>query len=332
MEIAAAQTTKNAKTKRRFLPVSLALALTVAYAVIATTLITLRAVVDELAFLSTGWIVLLAVVPLVPWLVPALAPAVQRIAPFVKQIKLPGGIEISLSSAERPVAGLGTVETALTSDHLVHGLAANASPFMLTDAMTVIKGVQSMRKANAEAVVVDLAWGAKWRLPNLYFLAWILANDPLTRWLVFTEARGQTSGYFVGVSAAAELRARIETVYPEYATAGQQLEFYDPTQLQNPQQLANEFNKIRSAVAPPNAGDVPTLAWVTTADLRDLLGPRLAATSIRWSGELDRAALEAIVRSPEPYVAATTADGKFRGLIEQRIVVLEFARRVLESN
>ncbi len=63
MEIAAAQTTKNAKTKRRFLPVSLALALTVAYAVIATTLITLRAVVDELAFLSTGWIVLLAVVP-----------------------------------------------------------------------------------------------------------------------------------------------------------------------------------------------------------------------------------------------------------------------------
>jgi hypothetical protein len=39
------------------------------------------------------------------------------------------------------------------------------------------------------------------------------------------------------------------------------------------------------------------------------LGPRLAATSVRWSGEFDRAALETIVRSREPYVAATTADG-----------------------
>ena len=140
------------------------------------------------------------------------------------------------------------------------------------------------------------------------------------------------SGCFVGICAAAEVRGRIEAVYPQYATAGQQLQFYDPTNLQNQQQLADQFNRIRTTVAPPVTGEVPTLGWITTAELRDLLGPNLAAASVGWSSELDRAGLETIVRSAVPYVAATTSDGRFRGLIEQRQVALDFARRVLEAN
>lgn len=250
----------------------------------------------------------------------------------MQKVKLPLGIEISLSEAARPVAGLGTVEAVLTQDHLAHGLSMMATPFTTTDAMTVIEGVQMMRRSGAEALVVDLADGAKWRLPNLYFLAWILANEPRTRWLVCTETRGGTPVVFVGICAAAELRASIEVAHPAYAEVGQRLEFRDPTQLQNQQQLAHEFNKIRAAVAPPVAGEVPTLAWVTPAEVRNLLGPRLATASIGWTGQLDRAGLETIVSPPAPYVAATTTDGRFRGLVEQREVVLEFARRVLQAD
>jgi hypothetical protein len=50
----AAETPADAKKKRRF-AVNLAPALTLAYAIAATTLITLHALVDELDFLSTGW-------------------------------------------------------------------------------------------------------------------------------------------------------------------------------------------------------------------------------------------------------------------------------------
>jgi len=311
----------------------LSFVLMIVYVCLTAALITLRALVGSLDFLSVGWIILLALVPLLPWLIPALAPTARRIAPFIRQVKLPGGIEISLATAERPVAGLGSIETTLTSDHLVHALMATRTPFTSTDAMTVIQGVQMVRQSGAEAVLVDLGEGQKWRLPNLYFLAWILANDPVTRWLVITETRGDISGRFVGMCAAAELRARIEATHPSYAAVGPRLEFRDPTQLQNQQQLADEFNKIRSGVAPPVVAEaMPTLKWVTAADIRDLLGPHLVTITVSWTERLDRAGFEAIVRSNSRYVAATSADGRFRGLVEQREVVLEFTRRVLAAN
>jgi hypothetical protein len=314
-------------------PAVLALALTLAYVAIVAALITLRAVVAEVDFLSIGWIMLLALIPIIPWLIPALVPAAGRIAPFVQSVKLPGGVEISLNAAARPVAGLGSVESALTSDHLVHNLTATATPFTTTDATTVINGVQAVRRAGAAAVVVDLSTGSKWRLPNLYFLAWILANDPITRWLVFTETRLDTQAVFVGVCAAPDFQRAVQVAHPAYADVAERLEYADPTRQEplNQQHLANEFNKIRAAVAPPAAGEVPTLAWVTSGELRKLLGPHLATASVRWTDQLDIAGLQTVARSPVPYVAATTADGRFRGLLEQREVVLEFTRRVLQA-
>jgi hypothetical protein len=331
MASAGADRDSQGDAQQRYVPARLSLALTLAYLVTAAALITLRALISELEFVSLGWILVLALVPLVPWLIPALGPVIARIAPLVRSVKLPGGIEISLSAAARPVAGLGPVETALTSDHLVYGLTASATPFTTTDSDAVIAGVKTVRAANAEAVAVDLGFGTKWRLPNLYFLAWIMVNDPVTRWMVFTETRGDTPAVFVGLCSASDLRLSIEAVHSAYAEVAPQLEFTDPTRPQNREQLANEFNKIRGAVAPPQAGEVPTLAWVTVADVRTLLGPRLATASVDWTSDLDRAGLETIVRSTTPYVAATTADGRFRGLVEQRQVALELTRRVLEQ-
>jgi hypothetical protein len=74
------------------------------YVVLAAALIVVRALVGPLNFLSVGWIMLLALVPLLPWLIPALAPAARDIAPFVRQVRLPGGFEIALDAAERPVS------------------------------------------------------------------------------------------------------------------------------------------------------------------------------------------------------------------------------------
>jgi hypothetical protein len=329
----AAETVPSDETTRSPAPaVSLPLVLALGYALVVAGLITLRATVDRLDFLGLGWIVLLALVPVLPWLIPAVAPAVRRAAPFIENVKVPGFVEISLRGATRQVSGLGALEDVLTSDHLAHNLAATPTPFTTTDAITVIEGVRRVRATRAQAVIVDLAEGAKWRLPNLYFLAWLLVNDPLTGWIVFTEARGGTPGYFVGTCSAADLRARIEATYPAYATAWQQLEYYDPTLDQNMQPLADQFNTIRAAIAPVGQGEVPTLKWVTTEEVRSILGPHLGTFSIDWAEQLDRAGLETIVRSPAPYVAATTGDGRFRGFVEQRAVVLEFTRRVLRAD
>ena len=173
--------------------------------------------------------------------------------------------------------------------------------------------------------------GLKWRLPNLYFLVWLLANDPIVRWIVFIEDRLGLSGAFVGVCDATLLKARIEAVHQEYASVAPQFEFNDPTRVGNNQALANEFNKIRGAVAPPASGELPTLAWLTSAGIRDLLGPYLVTMSIRWSDRLDREGLDAVLSAPIPHVATTTADGRFRGLVEQREIALAFGRRLLRA-
>jgi hypothetical protein len=315
---------------RSSLPRGVSLGLSLAYIAIVAALIALRTLVNDLDFVSVGWIFVLSLVPLLPWLIPALVPVAERVAPFVRSVKLPGGIEISLSAASRPAAALGQVERTLTSDHLVHGLLATSQPFTTTDALTLIEGVRAVRSSGAAAVVTDLEQGSKWRLPNLYFLAWILANDPATRWIVFTETRGDTTGAFVGICAAPTLCESIEVAHPAYGQA--QLEFSDPTLQRNQQELANEFNKLRATVAPPQAGELPTLGWVTSAELRRMLGPHLSMVAVDWTSRLDRAGLETIVGSTAPYVAATNADGRFRGLIEQREVVLEVARRVLQAD
>jgi hypothetical protein len=137
----------------------LAIALTSTYAVTAALLIALRASVSDLDFLSTGWLLLLALVPIAPWLIRALAPTVGRIAPFVQSVTLPGGFSISLRAAARPVAGLGSVEDVLTSDHLISQMTTTAAPFSSTDALTAISGVRAVRASGAAAVVVDLDIG-----------------------------------------------------------------------------------------------------------------------------------------------------------------------------
>ena len=327
---------------------SRALALPLAYAIVLVGLIVLRALVGHLRFMSMGWLVVLAAVPILPWLIPALAPVAARVAPFIQSVKLPGGFEIGLANATRPAAGLGQVENVLTRDHLAQGLAASPTPFTTTDAMDVIAGVQAVRTTGADTVVVDLAMGQKWRLPNLYFLAWLITNEPVLHWLVFTEMNASTSGVFVGLCGAADVCTRIEDAYPPYAQVSTQLEYLEvrsPAGGQPPpapglpplgpmrdQHLSEQFNRIRSQVAPAGSGEVPTLAWVTADALRSVLGPDLSAVAVPWSGDIDRARLQQIVRSPVPYVAATTPDGRFRGLFDQREVVLEFTRRVLEAN
>jgi hypothetical protein len=318
-------------TGQKHLLRDLPFALTLAYAVTVAGLVALRALVDELDFLSIGWIVVLALVPLMPWLLPAIGPVLERITPFIESVRLPLGIEIPLRPAAREAAPLGQVEDVLTQDHLIHGLTQTATPFQTTDALRVIAGVQEMRRSGAEAVVVDLGSGVKWRLPNLYFLAWLLAHDSLTRWLVFTETDGEKQGVFVGICSVAELSSRIEAVHPAYAGVRPQLEFSDPAVPRHQLQLTGEFNKIRAAVAAPQAGEVPTLAWVASGDLRNLLGPHLVTVSVSWTERLDRAGLETIIRSTVPYVAATTDDGRLHELIEQRQVALELTRGILQA-
>ena len=320
------------------------IALSVLYALALVGLILLRAFVGHVRFISMGWLVVLALVPVLPWLIPAIAPLVARVAPRIQSVTIPGLLEVGLAAA-RPAAGLLQVEEVLTQDRLAQRLVESPKPFTSTDAERLIDGVRAVRATGADSVVVNLVVGMTWRLPNLYFVAWLITNEPVLNWLVFTESTANTSDVFVGLSSAAEVCAGIEAWYPQYAQVSTGLEYLDfrpsaagpapgaPAQSElertRNEHLAEQFNRIRSQVA-PGGGEVPTLAWVKTQKLRDNI--HLAKVSVPWSGDIDRATLQKIVRSPAPYVAAVMPDGRFRGLLDQREIVLEFTRRVLEAN
>jgi hypothetical protein len=59
----------------------------VAYGVVAVVgLIVLRALVDGLDFLSVGWILVLAVLPLLPWLLPRFGDFLKATSPYVQTV------------------------------------------------------------------------------------------------------------------------------------------------------------------------------------------------------------------------------------------------------
>jgi hypothetical protein len=73
----------------------------IAYVVLAVAaLIVLRALVDELDFISFGWILVLAALPLLPWLLPRLGDFLKAISPYVQSLKL-GGLQLDLRVVRR---------------------------------------------------------------------------------------------------------------------------------------------------------------------------------------------------------------------------------------
>jgi hypothetical protein len=77
----------------------------IAYILLAVTgLIVLRATVDELEFLGVGWILALAVLPLLPWLLPRFGSFLREISPYVQSLKL-GALQLDFRALRRePIA------------------------------------------------------------------------------------------------------------------------------------------------------------------------------------------------------------------------------------
>ncbi len=67
--------------------------------------------------------------------------------------------------------------------------------------------------------IIDLQTGAKWRLPNLYYLSVLLEVDPVVAMLFFTEMRRGIDGYFVRMSRPGEFRRQVEHAVPAYDSA-----------------------------------------------------------------------------------------------------------------
>jgi hypothetical protein len=299
----------------------------VAYIVLVVTgLIVLRASVDAVSFLSVSWILILAVLPLLPWLLPQLGKFLKTVSPYVQSIKL-GAIQLDLRAVQREAI---TIPSTPMLASLPNDTGALSNSTAITD---LIKALRDFRRDGASpAVIIDLRDGHKWRLPNLYYLARLLEQEPTVNQLVFTEIRGVDDGYVIGTCRAIDLRLRFERTVDGYAKASSSVTAL-PAPLDWADALASDFTQFQNALPPATLADNdPAHGFVTpsmlrTGALRGLADPVAVETA---SGTLSESDVRTVIESTYQFVPATI-DGRLVNLIDRELVALDVARAALRS-
>jgi predicted RecB family endonuclease len=121
-------------------------------------LIVLRVLIDELSFIGVGWIVLLALLPLFPILLPRLADLLKAVSPYVERFQL-GAVQVSFREARRePIA----LPSAGILASVPNDVAALSSGTAISDLVASLRGLR--RLGGSPVVVIDLRDGGKWRL------------------------------------------------------------------------------------------------------------------------------------------------------------------------
>lgn len=220
----------------------------IAYVILAVgALIVLRAVVDELDFISVGWILVLAALPLLPWLLPRLGDFLKAISPYVESLKL-GALQLDLRGVRSEAISVPSRGILASVPNDVAALSSGTAIQELASAFRDFR-----RRGAGPVVVIDLQDGRKWRLPNLYFLTRLLELEPTISQLLFTEARGGVDGYVVGTCHPDEFRRQVEVDVPSYEDASSALDTTverDLDDVVQAQELGTSYTAFLGALPP----------------------------------------------------------------------------------
>jgi hypothetical protein len=173
-----------------------------AFLLLATCLVVLRHELPEGSFSELHWVLAVAAIPLLPWLLPLVR---NNITTFRA-----GPVEFALRDLKPEHVGpnvkeIGDVAEALTE------VSIPETPSRSGEILERVKQIEAER---TELVAVDLA-GAPWHLSTIYFFAFLLESRTTVRRLVFEERiPGQRK--FLGMCSPRALRRSIERERPLY--------------------------------------------------------------------------------------------------------------------
>jgi hypothetical protein len=299
------------------------------YLVVAIAgLIVLRATIDQLDFIGIGWLIALALIPMLPWALPRLGSFIETISRYVSRVGI-GSVQIDLRNVTDtaivvPTSG-GNILPSLPDD-----FAALSSSTAINEVITALRTLRI--RGGAPCAIIDLQTGDKWKLPNLYYLSVVLEVDPVVGMLFFTEIRRGIDGYFVRMIRPGEFCRRIEQAVTAYGVARRAVQLPasgDLSDMAFAQQLADAFIAFQTNLSAQTSNiNDPALSYVSAERLNELLvsppGPVLESPGETLSGEPLRTVLTADVR----YVP-TTIGGRLGGLIDRDAVALVVARSAL---
>jgi hypothetical protein len=173
-----------------------------AFLLLVACLLVLRSELPEGSLSELHWVLAVAAIPLLPWLLPLVRKNVTNFRA--------GPVEVALRDLNPEQIGPGLQEIGDVAEALTE-VAIPDTPSRSSEILDRIKQIEAER---TELVAVDLA-GAPWRLSTLYFFAFLLESRTTVRRLVFEE-RTPGRRAFLGMCSPRALRRSIERERPLY--------------------------------------------------------------------------------------------------------------------
>jgi hypothetical protein len=169
-----------------------------AFLLLVACLVVLRSGLPEGALNELHWVLAVAAIPLLPWLLPHISNF--RAGPVEFALR-----DLNPKHVGPDVKEIGDVAEALTEVSI---------PETPSRAGEILERVKQIEAEETELVAVDLA-GAPWRLSTIYFFAFLLESRTKVRRLVFEE-RAPGRRTFLGMCTSRNLRRAIERERPLY--------------------------------------------------------------------------------------------------------------------
>jgi hypothetical protein len=173
-----------------------------AFLLLVACLVILRSELPEGSLSELHWVLAVAAIPLLPWLLPLVRKNVSNFRA--------GPVEFALRDLNPEHIGPGVREIGDVADALTE-VAIPDTPSRSREILDRVKQIEAER---SELVAVDLA-GAPWRLSTIYFFAFLLESRTIVRRLVFEE-RTPGRRTFLGMCSPRALRRSIERERPLY--------------------------------------------------------------------------------------------------------------------
>jgi hypothetical protein len=269
------------------------------------SLVAVRAALPDAAVRDMPWLLVVAIIPILPWLVPLAAKHLSglragplqldfraEVKPATKDIE-----ELAMKLSGAPVADL---------------------PTRSRDIVTRAKEIEAER---TEVLLINLS-GGRWQLAPLYFFAFLLESRTIVRRLVLEESRGEGERTFVGMCSPHALRRSIEREYPLYKNVRKS------TPIVELGEGGESFFRALTAAAAgrPEEDYSPP---VDAGRLAQVLGPALERDTID-KRELEGAhGLRRVLNSERRYLAIVE-NGCSYCVLDQYRVSLDIARRATD--
>jgi hypothetical protein len=173
-----------------------------AFLLLVACLVVLRSELPERSLSELHWVLAVAAIPLLPWLLPLVRDNLQNVRA--------GPVEFTLRDLNPDQIGPGVREVG----DVAEALTEVSIPDTPSHSGEILERVKQIEAERTELVAVDLA-GAPWRLSTIYFFTFLLESRTIVRRLVFEERTpGRRS--FLGMCSPRALRRSIERERPLY--------------------------------------------------------------------------------------------------------------------